>query len=322
MYLCINRLGSPFYDCLIHWDKVSSTLVIYTLCRRISLIKHDIFWCKLMQAISTIFSKSATSEDAGSVVKDARYEELKSSLSYWAIGLAEHDKSFLGVIDALEYAEQMMLAMDKCGMKSSYLQPVEVALYVRTLYRSLRHPAETIMTALLSGVSVDHSSVTYDLMVERFGVVVVNACAAMNMKSSDGAKAEGDYAAGLEENPVASIVRGAQRVYEIQASTFFPLKKQVEFTTASTNFYLPMISRSRRAHPDQEAAYENMKLVIASHVTILQAAQNVEPMPVKEPVVPRLLSSVNNWLQKWFGDTREQKRPTAALKAESDKVES
>lgn len=244
---------------------------------------------------------------------NARYIKLKASLRGWALGMAEHEPDFLGIVDALEFSELMTPGFRKCGIKPAHLHPLEVALYVRTIHKSLRYPSETIMAALLHDVPEDNPSVTYDMMLENFGDLVADACEALNKKTESGPKDMDEYVRTLSDDPIASIVKGAYRINNPQSMGVFTLKKQVEYTKEALELYVPMLKAARRAHPDQEAAYENLKLLMNGQIQLLQGAHssklNLEKLPRRSNFMAnskllfsKMSNSINDWFAKWFGE--------------------
>jgi hypothetical protein len=72
--------------------------------------------------------------------------------------------------------------------------------------------------------------------------------------------------------PVATVVKGSDRInnQSTMVGVFTP-KKQMEYVRECEEHILPMLKSARRKFPDQEPAYENMKLVLTTQIAMVRA---------------------------------------------------
>jgi (p)ppGpp synthase/HD superfamily hydrolase len=212
-----------------------------------------------------------------------RKDKLKISLRYWALGMAEHRPDYYGVVRALDLAERYHIGTRKDGETPEIQHQLEIAQYLRTLAPSLQYPAETLCAALLHDLQEDYSVTTAEVhealdpswaswtgtprvlaAIERLNK---HRVVSLSMK-----KHLIDYLAVVEQCPIASVIKGADRVNNLQSMLgVFSFQKQVQYAEEAKEGYLPMLKRARRRFPEQELVYENLKLMMTSQLELLTA---------------------------------------------------
>lgn len=104
----------------------------------------------------------------------------------------------------------------------------------------------------------------------KFGGAVADAVNALSKNSDGFKKAEGDYYHIIGTNPIASVVKDADRVNNVQTMLgVFSKEKQRSYIAESKNLVLPMLKVARRKFPAQEAVYENTKHILVSQLSII-----------------------------------------------------
>ena len=189
------------------------------------------------------------------------YKKLKIALRYFLIG-----KDYFAAVDALEFAAKYHINTRKDGVTPEFQHQVEIAHYTRTLLPSLLYPQETITAVLLHDVTEDYN-IPHAEITERFGSIVGNAVELLdkNGKTSD------HYFASIAESPIASIVKGGDRIHNLQTMhSAFSHTKQVAYAAEVENYFLPMIKSAKRLHAKQEPAYENIKHVLTSQLELVR----------------------------------------------------
>lgn len=177
---------------------------------------------------------------------------------------------------ALVFAENHTPGMRKCGIKPAFLHALEVALYLKTMYRALSQPENTIVAALLHDILED-TSVTYRELAEMFGATVAHACELLNKKTPDGKKDMHEYADEMALSELASVVKGADRINNLQSMIgVFSMEKQIAYVAEARNLYVPMLKKARKRFPGQRDVYENIKILMNSQLQLLDALHTRE----------------------------------------------
>lgn len=190
------------------------------------------------------------------------YEKLRVSLRYFLLG-----KEFYKAADALEFASVYHNGFRKDGVTPEFQHQVEIAHYLRTLLPSFMYPEETITAAILHDVTEDYG-VLSSTIADRYGDVV---SIAVNLLDKNG-KSSDVYFKGIAGNPIASIVKGGDRIHNIQSMVgVFSPEKQTKYIKEVEEHFLPMLKVARLRFVRQESAYQNIKHMLTSQLQLLKA---------------------------------------------------
>lgn len=192
------------------------------------------------------------------------YEKLHISLRYFLLG-----KGFYKAADALEFAGSYHTGFRKDGITPEFQHQIEITHYLRTLIPSLMFPEETLTTALLHDVTEDYG-VLSSTITERYGSDISQA---VQLLDKNGKSLE-FYFSGIANNPIASIVKGGDRMHNIQTMVgVFSPEKQLKYINEVEDHFLPMLKTARRKFVSQESAYENIKHILTSQLELLKAGR-------------------------------------------------
>jgi (p)ppGpp synthase/HD superfamily hydrolase len=79
------------------------------------------------------------------------------------------------------------------------------------------------------------------------------------------------YFSQIAKDPIASIVKGADRTHNIQSMIgVFTPEKQIRYVTEAEEYFLPMLKTARRKFPQQEPAYENIKHLLNTQIELIK----------------------------------------------------
>jgi (p)ppGpp synthase/HD superfamily hydrolase len=204
-------------------------------------------------------------------MNNTRYYKLRLHLRGWLQGRAEADSSYYLALSALEFAERYHTGKRKDGVTPEYQHQMEIAQYLRTQARCLLFPAETLAAALLHDVMEDYD-IPMEVMIAEFGERIANAVWKLTKVHCGVKKSMEEYFQGIATCPIASAVKGADRVNNLQSMLgVFTIVKQKSYAQEVRDLFLPMLKKARRLFPQQEAIYENIKLVLTSQLEMLAA---------------------------------------------------
>jgi (p)ppGpp synthase/HD superfamily hydrolase len=196
--------------------------------------------------------------------------KAKTALRYWL-----HGKQYFSTLEAMEFASQYHTGMRKDGKTPEFHHQVSIAMYLRTLEKGLLNPQDTLTAAILHDVVEDYGVSISDIEL-RFGDTVSEAVALLSKEVNGVKKADADYYNGIASNPIASIVKGADRINNVQTMPgVFSAEKQRGYAEESRGLVLPMLKLARRRFPQQEAAYENIKHMLVSQLSLIDLLQPI-----------------------------------------------
>lgn len=189
------------------------------------------------------------------------YDKLKLALRYYLLG-----KDYYLAADALEFAANYHSGTRKDKITPEFQHQIEITHYLRTLLPFFQYPEETLTTAILHDVTEDYG-VLINVISEKYGDVIAEA---VNILDKNG-KDIPTYFSNIAGNPIASIVKGGDRIHNIQSmQTVFSFEKQAKYIKEVEEYFLPMLKQARRTFVRQEAAYQNIKHMLVSQIELIR----------------------------------------------------
>lgn len=198
-----------------------------------------------------------------------RYAKRFISMRYWLLG-----KGYYLALEALEYAAKIHTGTRKDGATKEYAHQLGIGHYVKTISTSLECPEETLAAVFLHDLCEDYG-IGQEEIEARFGAVVKHVTWLLTKKFRGAAKQAAEYYREIAEDRIASIVKGADRIHNVQTMVgVFTLEKQREYIAETREYILPALKEARRRFPRQEPAYENIKHMLESQIALLQAVHD------------------------------------------------
>ncbi len=198
-----------------------------------------------------------------------RYNKLFIAMRYFLIGMGTQDKRYLNALNALEYAKAIHIGYRKDGVTPEFQHQLEIAHYLRTLLPLMEYPAEVLCASFLHDVPEDYD-IAFEEIESKFGKRVRESVYLLTKKYRGEKKSTQEYFGQLAKCPIASVVKGADRINNQQSMIgVFTLEKQKCYVEESEQYIIPMLKKARHLHVGQEAAYENIKLILNSQIRLI-----------------------------------------------------
>ena len=177
-------------------------------------------------------------------------------------------RGYYQAVEALSFAEEYHTGMRKDGVTPEFHPQISITHFARTL-PNLRHEEAVLCAALLHDVVEDYD-VTIETISTRFGEEVANAVMLLTKKYRDVKKDTAQYYRDIAQCPIASIVKGCDRIHNFQTMpNVFSGEKQTKYMTECKEHIIPMLKTARNRFPDQELAYENIKYALKSQIDLI-----------------------------------------------------
>ena len=194
------------------------------------------------------------------------YDKIRMAIRYWLFG-----KEYYTAIKAMEFAAKHHTGLRKDGITPEYYHQLSIASYIRTL-PGLIYLEATMATAFLHYIVEDYS-ISVSEIDRRFGKQVSFAVSLLSKKRDGYTIENAPYYSNICDNPIASIVKGADRIHNFQTMVdVFNIDKQEQYIEDGKIGILPMIKKARKKFPEQEPAYENIKHVLLSQIGLIEHA--------------------------------------------------
>ena len=200
-----------------------------------------------------------------------RYNKLFIALKYYLIG-----KGYYTTLKALNFAKQRHTGLRKDKKTPEFMHQVEIALYVTTL-KDVQNEQLALTSSLLHDVMEDYD-VSHEEIRATFGQDVLNSVWLLTKKHKGIEKDKQKYFADLATDPVASLVKGADRIHNVQSMVgVFSLEKQQLYVDEVEKMFLPMLKVAKYNFPEQNAAYFNIEHMLKSQVELIKAIHQKKP---------------------------------------------
>jgi (p)ppGpp synthase/HD superfamily hydrolase len=196
-----------------------------------------------------------------------KFDKMRIAMRYWL-----HGRGYHNAVRAMEFAYKYHTGTRKDGITPEFHHQVSIASYLRTL--QLKYQEEALATAFLHDIIEDHK-VDLKVISAEFGEDIAKAVKLLTKKNIGEAPDTETYFDNMSNCPIASLVKGGDRIHNFQTmiDIFTPEKKQ-EYIDECENHILPMLKEARRKFPEQEPAYENIKLVLMSQIELINVSLN------------------------------------------------
>jgi (p)ppGpp synthase/HD superfamily hydrolase len=196
------------------------------------------------------------------VITANRFEKAALSTRYFLYGTRMYK-----ALEAMEFASKYHTKFRKDGTTPEFHHQISIVQYLRTFIDQLVLPEETFAVGFLHDVVEDYD-ISLEEIDKRFGSIIAKA---VEVISKPDPYSNEKYYRKIGENLIASIVKGADRINNVQTMTgVFNKEKQLAYLKEAQDYVLPMLKTARRKFPRQEPAYENAKFVLNSQIELIQ----------------------------------------------------
>lgn len=200
------------------------------------------------------------------------FEKKRISLRYWLLGMANANPEYNKCLKAMELAASHHKGVRKDLVTPEFDHQLTLAHFIRTIHANLLYPVETLCTIFLHDVMEDYD-VSFQEIQNMFGNMIAKSTELMTKEYRGVKKTNEVYFNGISGCPIASVCKGADRIHNFQSMPkVFTTAKQIEYIAEAEQWILPALKTARRNYPEQELAYENIKLMMNSQIYLLNHA--------------------------------------------------
>jgi (p)ppGpp synthase/HD superfamily hydrolase len=206
------------------------------------------------------------------------FDKSAAAMRHWLLGRVSASRfeshaptPWALALNAFEFALQTHIGKRKDG-SPEMIHQIRIAHYLRTLEGHLVDAPMSIASAMLHDIREDYG-ISHEEISTRFGQPLAGTIELLTKSFRGRKKDEKDYYLMLTSDPVASIVKAADRFHNHSSmGNAFSVAKQLSYLVETEQLVLPMIKVSARAFPLQEPAFENAKLALRSQISLARPA--------------------------------------------------
>lgn len=208
-------------------------------------------------------------------------EKIVITTRYWLLGAATIDRQYYKVLDALEMCLGHLNGVRNDGTAEAN-HSLSVFQILRTMHAHLQNPVLVYIEALLHDCIEDANQQTKKFIAPSeiqaiFGSQVHDEILIMS-KMILGQPNPDFSLKRVFSNINTSVVKPADRNHNLSTMNgVFKPSRRDRYISETTDHYLPGLKVARRAFPEQEPIYENLKLAIKDKLRLLESIAKNDP---------------------------------------------
>jgi len=210
--------------------------------------------------------------------KLSKFEKLRIAARYWLLGMAETDRRYFKVLEAMEYG---MAHHDgeRNGGEPEFIHQLSIFHHLRTLHRHIRNPVTVYILTFLHDAVEDPRTdketkkkvfISLDDIESRFGTEIMIKVRVLS-KEIMGQPNEAYSLDMVFEDADTAVVKSGDRVNNVSSmiGVFKPARLE-RYVKETVEQFLDRIKLARRRFPDQEGVFENMKLELVNQLQLIK----------------------------------------------------
>lgn len=195
-----------------------------------------------------------------------KYEKLFTALKYFLVG-----RNYFIALKALEFARKNHSGTRKDGFTPEFQHQLEICHYLITL-KNLENEEMVLVCALLHDVMEDYN-IPVETMEKEFSPEITKKILILSKVYQGKKKDMNLYFSEIASCPVCSIVKGADRIHNLQSMPgVFSVEKQKAYIEEVNKYFLPMIKSASYSFPHQSLAYFNIKHLLKSQISLIEVS--------------------------------------------------
>lgn len=195
---------------------------------------------------------------------NTKYEKLFTGLKYFLLG-----REYFVALKALQFARKYHSGTRKDGFTPEFQHQLEICHYLITLAQ-VKNQEMVLTAALLHDVMEDYN-IPVETMNVEFSKDITQIVLRLSKVYQGTKKDLTSYFKEISLCPVASVVKGADRIHNLQTmGGVFSKAKQKEYIEEVKKYFLPMIKEASYNFPEQSMAYHNIKHLLKSQISFVE----------------------------------------------------
>jgi (p)ppGpp synthase/HD superfamily hydrolase len=189
------------------------------------------------------------------------HKKRRIALRHWLLG-----RGYTHAARSMAFNERLFSGLRKDGITPAFDHHISQAQYARTLPALLFHDTMEDWDLAPSEVLAQF------LSDQDFGKRVTDAAWRMTKKWRGEKRNEKELFAEMGRCPIASIAKGCDRIHNVQSMVgVFTEAKQRQYIEEVHELFLPMLKEASYNFPEQEPAYQNIRMLLRSQCALIRA---------------------------------------------------
>jgi len=177
---------------------------------------------------------------------------------------------------ALDLAGQYHTGLRKDGKTPEIDHQVSISRYLLKFKTNMMYPDETIASALLHDLSEDYNFLYGDIK-KYFGGRISRAVVLLTKEYFGVKRVPEIYFSQITSDPIASIVKGADRVHNVHTIQAFKPAKKIEYTDETRDWIIPCLLEAKENFPKQASIYDKMVHILGYKINnIVKGVEGIQ----------------------------------------------
>lgn len=194
-----------------------------------------------------------------------QFEKLSISLRYFLLGA-----KYYNALKAWDFAEPLHSGFRKDLVTREFQHQIEIVHFLRTL-PALPDP-ESIFTIGFLHDTPEDKDIPFVEIADKFGEDIAKHIRTLS-KVHRGVSVPSDiYYDQIGQSPYTALPKGADRLHNVGSMVgVFTKPKLISYVQETDDLVIPMLKRARRAFPEYEASFENIKQNLNQQLKLITA---------------------------------------------------
>lgn len=196
---------------------------------------------------------------------EMQFGKERTALKFFLLG-----RNYSLAIKALGFAERYHVGLRKDGKTPEFHHQIRIALSATQLPQLINEEG-CLTAALLHDVQEDYA-IDSRVIQGEFGSSTEKSVWALTKKFANLHKNHEDYITDISLDPVASIVKGLDRIDNLQSMLGVFSKEKIEsYATEARVVFLPTLKKASNTFPEQAQAYYAISQTMKKQLQFIEA---------------------------------------------------
>ena len=181
---------------------------------------------------------------------------------------------YYNALNAMEFAAKHHTGKRKDNVTEEFDHQLSIVLYALSL-PNLMFREEVMATIFLHDCREDYSITDQEVRAlfsdKKFAKRVCRAVDNMTKEFRGHKRDENALFEAMSNDPIASIAKGCDRIHNFGSMPeVFTIEKQKAYIKEAEELFFPMLKKARRKFSHQVMAYENIKFVLRTQISLIE----------------------------------------------------
>lgn len=163
--------------------------------------------------------------------------------------------------EAMTFAAKYHKGLRKDGVTPEFDHQISIVRFLLKIVPYCDNPDDVLTAGFLHDIAEDYN-ISLITFKDIFGPRIGRSVTLLTKVFGEKKRLTKNYFLHLSQDPIASIVKGADRVHNMSTLGGFTQKKKNEYNKETSDWIIPMLELARENFPSQKKAYDMLLRVL------------------------------------------------------------